>query len=259
MTQAIRSQTISDVIALHIERMILEGALLPGEKLAPDRELAVKFDVSRPSLREAIEKLAARGLLTATRGGTYVAQFLTPIMEPLASLYRNNQNAAADYFEFRQSVEAQAARSAALRATDVDKAAIGNCLKQMRKAHKLANPAKEAEADVSLHMLVYEAGHNMVVLHIMRALSELLRNNIFFNRENLYTRAGIREKLLTQHIEIGEAVIAGDAVAAETAAAEHIRFVANAVLEIQRANKRLTTSLMRVGRGDLLANRRSAL
>jgi len=97
------------------------------------------------------------------------------------------------------------------------------------------------------------------VLHIMRALSELLRNNIFFNRENLYTRAGIREKLLTQHIEIGEAVIAGDAVAAETAAAEHIRFVANAVLEIQRANKRLTTSLMRVGRGDLLANRRSAL
>ena len=254
MTQAIRTQKISDAIALHIERMILEGALRPGEKLASDRDLAVKFDVSRPSLREAIEKLAQRGLLTATRGGTYVAQFLTPIMEPLASLYRDNQNAAADYFEFRQSVEAQAARSAALRATNVDKIAIRSCLKDMRKAHRLANPSQEAAADVNLHMLVYEAGHNMVVLHVMRALSELLRNNIFFNRENLYLRAGVREKLLTQHIEIGEAVIAGDADAAQAAAAEHIRFVYRTVEEIQRANKRLKTSLMRVGRGDLLAN-----
>jgi GntR family transcriptional repressor for pyruvate dehydrogenase complex len=254
MTQAIRTQKISDAIAMHIERMILEGALRPGEKLASDRDLAVKFEVSRPSLREAIEKLAQRGLLTATRGGTYVAQFLTPIMEPLASLYRNNQNAAADYFEFRQSVEAQAARSAALRATNVDKNAIRNCLKDMRKAHRLANPANEATADVNLHMLIYEAGHNMVVLHVMRALSELLRNNIFFNRENLYLRAGVREKLLVQHIEIGEAVIAGDPDAAESTAAEHIRFVSSTVEEIQRANRRLKTSLMRVGRGDLLAD-----
>jgi GntR family transcriptional repressor for pyruvate dehydrogenase complex len=124
----------------------------------------------------------------------------------------------------------------------------------MRKAHKLATPAKEAEADVNLHMLVYEAGHNMVVLHVMRALSELLRNNIFFNRENLYLRSGVREKLLTQHVAIGEAVVAGDADAAETAAAEHIRFVFGTVEEIQRDNRRLKTSLMRVGRGDLLAN-----
>lgn len=254
MTEAIRTPKIADAIALHIERLILEGALRPGEKLASDRDLAVKFDVSRPSLREAIEKLAQRGLLTATRGGTYVAQFLTPIMAPLASLYRNNQNAAADYFEFRQFVEAHAAHAAALRATNVDKTAIRACLKDMRKAHKLANPAKEAEADVNLHMLVYEAGHNMVVLHVMRALSELLRNNIFFNRENLYLRAGVREKLLTQHIEIGEAVVAGDAEAAETAAAEHIRFVFGTVEEIQRDGRRLKTSLMRVGRGDLLAN-----
>ena len=164
MMQAIRTQKIAEVIALHIERLILQGALRPGEKLASERELALKFDVSRPSLRDAIEKLAARGLLTATRSGTYVAQFLTPIMEPLASLYRDNQNAAADYFEFRQWVEAQAARSAAVRATDVDKAAIRACLAQMRKAHKISDPSQEAQADVNLHILFYEASHNLIVL-----------------------------------------------------------------------------------------------
>jgi len=251
--QTIRTQKIADVVALHIERLILEGILRPGEKLASERELALKFDVSRPSLREAIEKLSKRGLLTATRSGAYVAQFLTPIMEPLASLYRDNQNAAADYFEFRQWVEAQAARAAALRATDVDKAAIRACLVEMRKAHKIFDPSQEAQADVNLHILVYEAGHNLIVLHVMRALSELLRNNIFFNRENLYLRAGVREKLLMQHIEIGEAVLAGKPDRAEAAAAEHIRFVFGTVEEIQRDSRRLKTSLMRVGRNDLLA------
>ena len=79
---------MADTIAAHLERLILEGALRPGEKLASERDLASKLDVSRPSLRDAIDKLAERGLLTATRGGTYVAQFLSPVMKPLANLYR---------------------------------------------------------------------------------------------------------------------------------------------------------------------------
>jgi GntR family transcriptional repressor for pyruvate dehydrogenase complex len=249
----VRNERLADIIASHIENLILAGALKPGERLAPERDLASHLNVSRPSLREALGKLASRGLLTATRGGTQVAQFLTPMMAPLASLYRGNQKAAADYFEFRQSVEPQVARSAALRATEVDKAAIRSCLKAMRKAHKLEDPTKEAQADVNLHMLIYEAGHNLVVLHVMRGLSELLRNNIFFNREHLYLRPGVRGKLLEQHLEIAEAVIASDPMRAEAAAAAHIRFVFGTVEEIERANGRLKTSLMRIKRNSLVA------
>jgi len=250
---AVRTEKIADTIASHIEKLILEGVLRPGEKLAAERELALKLDVSRPSLRQALGKLSRRGLLTMTRSGTLVADFLSPMMEPLANLYRGNQNAFADYFEFRQCVEAQAARAAALRATDIEKTAIRNCVREMRKAHKKEDPAQEAQSDVNLHMLVYEAGHNFVVLHVMRALSELLRNNIFFNRENLYLRTGVRELLLEQHIEIAEAVLSGDPDRAEKAAAEHIRFVFGTVEDIQRDNKRLVTSLLRVKRNDLLS------
>lgn len=252
---AIRTQKISDAIATRIEKLILEGALRPGEKLASERELAQRLDVSRPSLREAIDKLVERGLLTASRGGTSVAQFLLPIMTPLANLYRDHENAAADYLEFRQWVEAQAARAAAERATEVDRAAIGACLADMRKAHKSKNFTREAQADVSLHILVYEASHNFIVLHVMRALSELLRNNVFFNRENLYVRPGVRDKLLAQHIAIGEAVIAGDPDRAEEAAAAHIRFVFGTVEGIQRDNQRLQCSMSRVGRSDFVAGR----
>jgi GntR family transcriptional repressor for pyruvate dehydrogenase complex len=250
----VRTPKIAEAIASHMEKLILEGALRPGEKLAAERELAQRLDVSRPSLREGIEKLVRRGLLKSSKNGTYVAQFLSPIMAPLANLYRGNQHAFADYFEFRQCVEARAARDAALRATQVERTAIRSCLAEMRKAHKLEDPTQEAEADVALHMLVYEAGHNIVVLHVMRAMSELLRNNIFFNRENLYLRAGVREKLLIQHIEIGEAVIAEDPGRSEAAAADHIRFVYETVAEIQRANARLNTSLLRAKRTDFLAS-----
>lgn len=249
----IRPEKIADAIAAHIETLILQGVLRPGEMLTAERDLAFKLDVSRPSLRQALDKLTGRGLLTPTRGGTVVAEFLAPMMEPLANLYRGNQNAFADYFEFRKCVEGQAARSAALRATNIEKVAIRACIKEMRRAHKIEDPTQEAQADVNLHMLVYEAGHNFVILHLMRALSELLRNNIFFNRTNLYQRHGVREMLLGQHVEIADAVLSGDPDRAEAAAADHIRFVVGAVEELQRDNKRLKTSLLRITRADLIS------
>ncbi len=91
---AIQTHKIADVIAAHIEKLILEGALRPGEKLAPERDLALKLDVSRPSLRDALDKLSERGLLKATRGGTYVAQFLTPARSEAASLPELNWESA---------------------------------------------------------------------------------------------------------------------------------------------------------------------
>lgn len=253
MTAIIKTQKVADAIVTHLEKLILEGALRPGEKLTGERELAQRFDVSRPSLREAIEQLTDRGLLRVTRSGTFVAEFLSPLMQPLASLLANNPRASADYFEFRQAVEEQAARLAAKNATSIDKQALKVRIKQMRDAQKVADQAVEAQADVDFHMALYEAGHNVVILHVMRALGELLRNNIFYNRQTLYERAGVRERLLEQHAAIAEAIIEGDADKAEKAAREHISYTFGQVEDIQRDTRRLEVSLLRVGRSDLLA------
>ena len=113
---------------------------------------------------------------------------------------------------------------------------------------------QEGEADVNLHMLVYEAGHNFVVLHVMRAMSELLRNNIFFNRENLYLKAGVREKLLAAASRDRRGRHCGRSGARRKSGRRHIRFVFDTVAEIQRANTRLKTSLMRAKRSDFLAS-----
>jgi GntR family transcriptional repressor for pyruvate dehydrogenase complex len=62
----IRQPKLSDVIE-QLEFLILEGTLRPGEKLRQN-ELAKQFDVSRPSLREAIQRLEAKGLLLRRQG-----------------------------------------------------------------------------------------------------------------------------------------------------------------------------------------------
>ncbi|MCH9809159.1 MAG: FCD domain-containing protein [Alphaproteobacteria bacterium] len=249
----------SEAIAQHIEMLILEGVLRPGEKLISERELAAKLEVSRPTLRDAIAALAARGLLTTTRGGTYVAQFLSPVLQPLASLLSDKPEVTQDYFEFRSILEGEAAGLAAVRATEVDRKALEACLEQIEAAHKLDDPAEEAEADVGLHVLVYEISHNVVLLHVMRAMSELLRNEIFYNRQQLYLRPGVREPLYKQHLAIGRAILSGDREAARKAAMDHMRFTRETIDEIRRGESRLEASLHRVGRSELLSSSRNKL
>lgn len=253
LSNVVRTPKIAEAMADHIENLILEGVLRPGEKLAAERDLAEKLEISRPSLREALQILENRGLLATTRSGTFVAQFLSPLLRPLATLLQDKPRVTADYFEFRRIQEAHAARFAALRATDLDRQAIRDCADRMRKAHKLEDPTQEGDADVDLHLLIYEASHNVVLLHVMRALADLLRNNIFYSRSQLYLREGVRDQLLEQHLALADAVIAGKTKEAEAAAGEHIRFTFETVEEIRRDDLRLETSLSRVNRSDFLA------
>lgn len=255
MQDAIRPPRLADAIAGHIERMILEGVLRPGERLASERDLAEKLDVSRPSLREALSQLEKRGLLVSTRGGTVVAQFLAPLSMPLAELFRDKPRVTADYFEYRCFVESQAAKLAALRATDLDRQTIDAVVKRMRQANAVQDTYKEAEADVGLHLAVYEASHNVVLLHVMRVFAELLREGVFYNRDQLYRRQGTRPLLLDQHLAIAEAVLDGDSDRAMRAADEHIRYTFNAIEEIRRDKERLEVSLRRLERSDLLSAR----
>lgn len=243
----------ADAIAEHLEKLILEGVLRPGEKLAAERDLAERLDVSRPTLRDAISKLAARGLLETGRSGTFVAQYLAPLMEPLAALLAGKPQVTDDYFEFRRFVEVEAAGLAAARATDLDREAISLCRKRMVTAHEVEDPTQEGQADIDLHLLVYEASHNLVLLHIMRSLVELMRRDVIYNRKQLYARSGVRDLLFNQHLEIADCIIAGDREGARTAAAEHIRFTLETIEEIRRTSERMAASLNRVGRGDLLS------
>ncbi len=83
---------LSDDIADKLQTLIMEGSLKSGDRLPAERTLAENFGVSRPSLREAIQKLQNQGLLITRRGGgTTVAENLNPkFVDPLVSFFQDH-------------------------------------------------------------------------------------------------------------------------------------------------------------------------
>lgn len=256
MAEPIRPVKLADTIADHLENLILEGSLKPGERLLAERELAQRFDVSRPSLREALDKLERRGLLRSGRGG---ATFVAPLLgkgftEPLYAALASRPETTFDYLEFRRFVEGSAAYFAAERSTDIDRSLIHQAFQAIETAHRKDDSSDEADADADFHQAIYEASHNLVMLHIMRALSDMLRQDVFYNRAKLYQRQGVRELLLDQHRAIHDAVMAADPEAARAAAEFHIDFTRDALQHISAADARLEVSLRRIAKNDLVAS-----
>ena len=124
---------LSDTIAHELERRILDGALKPGDRLQPERELAAELGVSRPSLREAIQKLVSKGLLHSRQGGgTYVTDRLDAgFTDPWQEMLRQHPDIQADLLEFRGMLECEAAALAASRATDADLLRIGAAFERL--------------------------------------------------------------------------------------------------------------------------------
>ena len=136
--QRIQSKKLSDVITEELESMIIDGRLLAGQKLPPERELAEKFAVSRPSLREAIQKLEAKGLVYRKQGGgTFVKRRLTSLVtDPLLDLISQRPETQFDLLEFRHALEGMAAYYAALRGQQEDYEKIEKALEALPTGSK---------------------------------------------------------------------------------------------------------------------------
>lgn len=247
-----RARPAAEMVAARIEALILEGSLRPGEQLLPERELAERIGVSRPTLREGVRLLEEKGLLCAERGGaTHVARIGASLADPLAALLGTRLETTYDYLEFREAIEGPAGEMAARRATGVDLDALAACIRRIDQAHASPDPVEEAAADADFHIALYEATHNLVLLHIMRTLSGMLRSGVFYSRERLFAQPAVRGLLREQHHAILDAIAARDPDAARDAAARHISFTHGALREIRAADERLDVSLRRLGNGRI--------
>ena len=130
----------ADAVIRQIELLILRGVLRPGERLPPERELAERMAVSRPSLREALATLQERGLLTTRpSAGIFVAEVLgSAFSAPLIALFGAHEEAVLDYVSFRRDLEGMAAERAARAGSDTDLALIDTVFGKMEAAHQRA-------------------------------------------------------------------------------------------------------------------------
>ncbi|HKL54586.1 MAG TPA: FCD domain-containing protein [Roseovarius sp.] len=237
--QKVTPEKLSTAVTRQIEKLILRGILRPGERLPAERELADKLGVSRPSLREAIAELQDKGLLTTRAGaGIYVADVLgSAFSDALIRLFADHDEAVFDYIGFRRDLEGLAACRAARLASDTDLQVIQTIMDKMETAHKKTNPADEARLDAEFHMAIIEASHNVIMLHMMRSMFQLLREGVFYNRQVMFKQRTTRGALLDQHRAINTAIQARDPEAARAAINTHLNYVEKALADQQKADR----------------------
>ena len=233
--QRIDAEKLSQSVVRQIEQLILRGILRPGERLPSERELSERLGVSRPSLREAISELQERGLLATRAGaGIYVADVLGSAFSPaLIRLFAAHDQAVLDYIGFRRDLEGVAAARAAEAGTDTDLKVIDTILHKMEVAHGKRDPSDEAELDAQFHLAIIEASHNVIMLHMMRSMFDLLKEGVFYNRQVMFKQRNTRDILLDHHRAINDAIQARDPDAAREAVNVHLTFVEEA-LDLQQ-------------------------
>ncbi|WP_218354076.1 GntR family transcriptional regulator [Alteromonas lipotrueiana] len=239
---------LSDVITEQLESMILEGALLAGQKLPPERELATQFDVSRPSLREAIGNLQARGLVERKQGGgTFVSKSLNAAMlDPLMALISRRPETQFDLLEFRHALEGMSAYYAALRGQPEDYQALQQALDNLPAPEGKQCQRPLAEALGQFYVVMARASHNMVLLHVMSTMQVMLIENIERNLEMLAQHSDVATDLSRQRAEIVAAIANRDPESARQACNAHLAFIEKTLLSINQRDSRVQRALRRL-------------
>ena len=217
----IKQERLSVKISNQIKQLIVEGELKPGDPLPPERELMKLFNVSRPSIREALKSLTGMGFLEATRGNRPVVRSLASgrIFEPLDGLLRDDINIVFELIEVRKAIEAWNAYYAAQRATPEDLHRLQANIDAMGVKLETEGVRVDLE-DADFHMALSEATHNKVQTHIMYTIYDILRNSI-----GKYLDEVDRHQVYQQHLKVFTAVKAGDSDLAQVRILEHLDYV----------------------------------
>ncbi len=225
LLKPIKAKRVSDQAYEQIRDLIFRGQLKPGNRIMPERELALALGVSRPTVREAIKRLVTMGLLEHRQGqGTFVRSTDSQReRNPLAAVMEGHDASLVELLEVRLGLESQSAILAAQRATPEDLQGLEKALEAMLAENAAGRPG--IEADVSFHMAIAFASKNPVQVYLMKNFYDLLHFGIKENLQALWEDPSSLPAISRQHRQIYAAIRNHDPEAAYQAMKEHITFV----------------------------------
>jgi|TARA_R110002110_G_scaffold26788_7_gene98013 GntR family transcriptional repressor for pyruvate dehydrogenase complex len=212
-------RSLPDQIAEAMRESILSGALAVDQRLPNEAELAAQFGVSRPTVREALKRLAAKNLIRSQRGasgGNFVTlpsseQVRSDLSTTATLLVSHKVFSLAEIAESRRLLETTCARLAAERRTTGHLTALGEALD--RQARPDLSDEEFCDADVAFHRVIVQAAGNPVLDYVMVFALEALHpsTNLVINRFRQ------RSDVLALQQVLLDAVASGDPDAAEAA------------------------------------------
>lgn len=225
----IRGIRLSDEVYQQLLAFISKGTLGPGKRLWSERQMAERFQVSRQSVREAINHAKLLGLVEVRPGdGTYVRSLVPgSIVEPLSELLQRESGRVLEFLRVRQVLEGWCAAEAARRATAADVRHLRSCLNRMAKIAKAGGLL--GKPDVEFHIAIAEATKNTVMAHVVNSLRAMFQAVL---RVRVAVRDPARTQLLvSQHEKILDAIRQHDDTAASAAMIAHLAFIENEIRE----------------------------
>lgn len=226
----IKPKRVSQQVFEQLRELIFKAQLKPGQQLLPERELAETLGVSRPTVREAINKLVDRGLLEHRQGqGTFVrSPEKRQAQNPLLAVIDGHEATLLELLEVRLALECNAAALAARRATAEDIAALEKSYQDMRR--QVQEGGMGIGDDMAFHMAIAYASKNNVQIHIMKHLYDLVHAGIKKSLSRFWENPDTIPAILEQHGRIVEAIKERDDLAALNAMRRHIEFVIQAAV-----------------------------
>lgn len=210
------------VVADALQERILAGEYVPGDFLPSVDELIEEFDVSRPTLREALNLLESAGFVRLRRGpggGTVVrAPDQSEVVRALDALLRFQGTSPQEIMEVRLVLEPAAARMAAMRATDEEIDELEASLERQRSESVLNEPRLWFSEKLEFHSLLARMSRNPVVSVLTDALRDLV---LQANLEANYTLEA-RKLGLKHEVEIVRRLRSRNPEAAAKAVRRHL-------------------------------------
>lgn len=215
------NRRVSDRVAEQILGRIGRGELVPGQRLPGERQLAEQLNVSRVSVRAALQKLKTQGFVSAVQGGgTRVVSSTGTMDDALTEMVRVKTDNLYDLVEIRIALESWAARRAAERGTAEQIGTIGRIVERMSSP----NPNRSGD-DFDFHLAIGRAAGSPVYLHILATIREILGQMVEFHHSPLFAANGQEELLLGHHRAIFQAIERRDADGAAAAMRAHLSWV----------------------------------
>ncbi|MCG8686170.1 MAG: FadR family transcriptional regulator [Desulfobacterales bacterium] len=222
----VKPKLISDQVFDQLRELIFRGTIKPGEKLLPERELAQKMNVSRVTVRTAIQRLIDMGLVTHRQGkGTFARDYNDELKNPLAKALEFQSISLEKLLEIRLPLECNAAALAAKRADEADIKAITHSFEEMIFENKQGRLG--SQADSSFHMAIAYASKNPLHIMIIRNFYDYIFYGIKETLESVYTKPENFQKIMDQHDKVLTAIKKRSAQQASDAMKAHIMFLVN--------------------------------
>lgn len=194
---------LGDLVFEKLQRAIKSGAYEPDERLPTEHELASEFQVSRPVVRDALKRLRDQGLVYSRQGsGSFVRSF--GLKEPLGFGQLENISHLQQCYEFRLTLEPEAAANAAERHDEESLAAIKEALELLRDA--TSRHRHREDADYMFHLAIARASKNQYYATAMEALKDHIAVGMQFHGLSLKLTTGGLRDVFQEHNMIYEAI-----------------------------------------------------